>query len=148
MGMFILKRLGVMILTALGLTIVVFFMTNLYPNLEKLAKTQGNFRMSEEEVATWLNNRGYTQSMAQKYGEWLGVLPGYVIEGTDGEVRARWARVFRNGPWQLEPWAEYRWISAEKADYYFGVDTSEAIAGRPRTKIGSTVSGYSTNASE
>lgn len=81
-----------MILTALGLTVVVFFMTNLYPNLEKLAKTQGNFRMSEEEVATWLGNRGYTQSMPQKYGEWLGVLPGYVIEGTDGEVRARCAK--------------------------------------------------------
>ena len=27
-----------------------------------------------------------------KYGEWLGVVPGYVIEGTDGEVRARCAR--------------------------------------------------------
>ena len=92
MGLFILKRLGVMILTALGLTIVVFFMTNLYPNLEKLAKTQGNFRMSEEEVATWLGNRGYTQSMPQKYGEWLGVLPGYVITGTDGEVRGRCAK--------------------------------------------------------
>ena len=91
MGMFILKRLGVMLLTALGLTLVVFFMTNLYPNLEKLAKTQGNFRMSEEEVFTWLDNRGYTQPMLVKYGEWLGVLPGYVITGSDGETRARCA---------------------------------------------------------
>ena len=30
--------------------------------------------------------------MIVKYGEWLGVGPGYVIEGTDGEVRARCAR--------------------------------------------------------
>ena len=46
MGLFILRRLGVMILTALCLTFIVFFLTNLFPNLEKLAKTQGNFRMS------------------------------------------------------------------------------------------------------
>ena len=91
MGMFILRRVGVMLLTALCLTFIVFFMTNLYPNLEKLAKTQGNFRMSEEEVATWLGNRGYTRPTLEKYGEWLGVLPGYVIEGTDGQVRARCA---------------------------------------------------------
>ncbi|MEM7214889.1 MAG: ABC transporter permease [Pseudomonadota bacterium] len=91
MGQFILRRLGVMLLTALCLTFVVFFLTNLYPNLEKLAKTQGNFRMSEEEVATWLGNRGYNQNIFVKYGEWLGVVPGYVIEGTDGETRARCA---------------------------------------------------------
>ncbi|MEM9332099.1 MAG: ABC transporter permease [Pseudomonadota bacterium] len=92
MVQFILRRLGVMLLTALCLTFVVFFLTNLYPNLEKLAKTQGNFRMSEEEVATWLGNRGYNQNIFVKYGEWLGVLPGYVIEGSDGETRARCAR--------------------------------------------------------
>jgi peptide/nickel transport system permease protein len=34
MGLFILRRVGVMILTALCLTFVVFFLTNLYPNLE------------------------------------------------------------------------------------------------------------------
>ena len=91
MGMFILRRLGVMILTALCLTFIVFFLTNLYPNLEKLAKTQGNFRMSEAEVATYLDNRGFTQNVFVKYGEWLGVLPGYVIEGSDGKTRARCA---------------------------------------------------------
>lgn len=45
---FIARRVGVMVLTGLCLTFIVFFLTNLYPNLEKLAKTQGNFRMSEE----------------------------------------------------------------------------------------------------
>ncbi len=49
--------LGVMILTALCLTFIVFFLTNLYPNLEKLAKTQGNFRMSDERLQRWLDNR-------------------------------------------------------------------------------------------
>ncbi len=91
MGLFILRRLGVMLLTALCLTFIVFFLTNLHPNLEKLAKTQGNFRMSDEAVASFLGNRGYLQSTPVKYGQWLGVLPGYVIEGTDGEVRGRCA---------------------------------------------------------
>jgi peptide/nickel transport system permease protein len=91
MGLFILKRLGVMILTALCLTFVVFWLTNLDPNLEKLAKTQGNSRMSDEAVVTYLENRGYSQALPIKYGEWIGLLPGYVITGSDGEVRARCA---------------------------------------------------------
>ena len=90
--MFVLRRIGVMLLTALCLTFLVFFLTNLHPNLEKLAKTQGNFRMSDEEVATYLNNHGYLQPTFVKYGQWLGALPGYVIEGTDGRVRARCAK--------------------------------------------------------
>jgi len=89
MGFFILRRFGVMLFTALCLTFVVFFLTNLYPNLEKLAKNQGNFRMSDEEVASYLGNRGYLRSLPMKYGEWLGVLPGYVIEGSDGKTRGK-----------------------------------------------------------
>jgi peptide/nickel transport system permease protein len=121
MAMFILRRVGLMILTALCLTFVVFFLTNLYPNLEKLAKTQANNRMGDHEVSTWLSNRGYRSAedpeliaqlsgelsteerralsaelntgfdprLVRNYGEWLGVLPGYVIEGSDGTVRAR-----------------------------------------------------------
>lgn len=85
MGLFILRRLGVMILTALCLTFLVFFLTNLYPNLEKLAKTQGNFRMSEEEVQSWLQPRGYTDPMLVKYGRWLGVVPGWVNTDADGK---------------------------------------------------------------
>ena len=84
MGLFILRRLGVMLLTALCLTFIVFFMTNLYPNLEKLAKTQGNFRMSEEAVTSWLEDRGYTDNMIVKYGRWLGVAPGWTNTDEDG----------------------------------------------------------------
>ncbi|MCP5037733.1 MAG: ABC transporter permease [Rhodobacteraceae bacterium] len=90
MGKFILRRVGVMLLTALCLTFIVFFLTNLYPNLEKLAKTQGNFRMTDEAVQSWLGDRGYMQPMPVKYGEWLGVLPGYVNAPDDeGVVRGR-----------------------------------------------------------
>ena len=91
MGLFILRRLGVMILTAICLTFVVFWLTNLSPNLEKLAKTQGNARMSDDAVVSYLANRGYSQPLPIKYGQWIGILPGYVIEGSDGEVRGRCA---------------------------------------------------------
>ncbi|MGR3519843.1 MAG: ABC transporter permease, partial [Roseovarius sp.] len=89
MAKFILRRVGVMLLTALCLTFIVFFLTNLYPNLEKLAKTQGNFRMSDEEVASYLGRNGYLQPLPVKYGQWLGVLPGWTQEGEDGTLRGR-----------------------------------------------------------
>jgi peptide/nickel transport system permease protein len=88
MGLFILRRFGVMILTALCLTFIVFWLTNLYPNLEKLAKTQGNFRMSDEAVSSYLDKNGYLQPLPVKFGQWLGVMPGWVKE-IDGETRGR-----------------------------------------------------------
>jgi peptide/nickel transport system permease protein len=84
MGLFILRRLGVMILTSICLTFIVFFMTNLYPNLEKLAKTQGNFRMSDAEVTSFLGRNGYLEPVPVKYAQWLGVLPGWTVEVPDG----------------------------------------------------------------
>ena len=50
MGRFLLRRSGVMLLTALCLSFVVFFLTNLDPNLEKLAKSEGNMRMTDAQV--------------------------------------------------------------------------------------------------
>jgi len=89
MGLFILRRLAVMILTALCLTFIVFFLTNLYPNLEKLAKTQGNQRMSDEAVTSYLGKNGYLQPLPVKYGQWLGALPGHTFEDDDGKVTGR-----------------------------------------------------------
>ena len=110
MGLFILRRLGVMLLTALCLTFVVFWLTNLYPNLEKLAKTQGNFRMSDEAVASYLGKNGYLQPLPVKFGQWIGVLPGWTVEddgvvtgkcfaaGTPEEERPRFCGVLQ-GDW-------------------------------------------------
>jgi len=92
MGMFILRRIGVMFLTALCLTFIVFWLTNLYPNLEKLAKSQGSFRMSEEQVVSWLEPRGYNQNLFKRYGEWLGVVPSMKTELEDGRVLGRCVR--------------------------------------------------------
>jgi len=92
MGQFIIKRLGVMLLTAACLTFIVFFLTNLSPNLEKLAKTQGNNRMSDEQVTSWLFKHGYEQSVFRKYGEWLGVVPSRKFTDAGGEVFSRCSR--------------------------------------------------------
>ncbi|MBK5934300.1 peptide/nickel transport system permease protein [Rhodovulum imhoffii] len=86
---FLLKRVGVMALTALCLTFVVFFLTNLDPNLEKLAKTQGNSRMSDAEVASWLEKNGYARPLLIRYGEWIGVVPGWTRTAPDGTVAGR-----------------------------------------------------------
>lgn len=91
MGSFILRRTGVMLLTALCLTFIVFFMTNLYPNLEKLAKTEASMRMTDDQVDSWLVNRGYTQNVFLKYGQWLGALPSPKIE-SNGEIHSRCSR--------------------------------------------------------
>jgi len=91
MLMFLLRRLGIMALTALCLTFIVFFLTNLEPNLEKLARSEGSVRMSEEQVQSWLANNGYAQPLVVRYGEWLGVLPGWTREA-DGAVTGRCIR--------------------------------------------------------
>lgn len=97
MGSFILRRTGVMLLTALCLTFIVFFMTNLSPNLEKLAKTQGNIRMSDEQVESWLIKHGYAQNVFKKYGEWIGVRPSLktVIQEDDGKAPKVYSRCSR-----------------------------------------------------
>src|SRR5260221_12500051 len=81
MARFVLNRLGLMLATALCLTFAVFCLTNLHPNLEKLAKTQVNSRMSDAQVEAWLEHNGYEQPILRRYGEWLGIVPGWV--GTD-----------------------------------------------------------------
>jgi peptide/nickel transport system permease protein len=74
---FIATRLLTMIATALCLTFIVFFLTNLAPNLEKIAKSEAGGRITDAEVASWLEKNGYASPMIVRYGEWLGVVPGW-----------------------------------------------------------------------
>ncbi|HSF65709.1 MAG TPA: ABC transporter permease [Paracoccaceae bacterium] len=91
MALFVLRRLVVMLVTALCLTFVVFFMTNLTPNLEKLAKSEASVRMSDAEVDSWLASNGFGQPVVLRYGEWLGLLPGWTST-EDGVTRGRCIR--------------------------------------------------------
>ena len=88
MLIFFLKRLGMMALTALCLTFVVFFLTNLEPNLEKLAKDQNNMRMSDDQVASWLLKEGFRRPLMVRYGEWL-LGEGVIAESPDPTRPAR-----------------------------------------------------------
>ncbi|MDX8469676.1 ABC transporter permease [Mesorhizobium sp. VK23B] len=72
---FILRRLGTMALTMLCLTLVVFFLINLNPNLKKLAISQTEMHTSAEQLEDWLVNHGYRQNFFVRYGQWLGLLP-------------------------------------------------------------------------
>ncbi|MGF1502878.1 MAG: ABC transporter permease [Paracoccaceae bacterium] len=71
MHLFILKRLGVIVLTMICLTLVVFYLVNLDPNLEKIAKTQGSMRMTDAEVEAWLEANGYRGPFFERYFSWL-----------------------------------------------------------------------------
>ncbi|MGI9354321.1 MAG: ABC transporter permease [Rhizobiaceae bacterium] len=92
MGIFLLKRSGVMLLTALCLTFVVFYLTNLDPNLEKLVKTQLDMRTSDAQVEAFLERNGYRQNIFKRYGEWLGIAPGWTHTTEAGEVSGRCIR--------------------------------------------------------
>jgi peptide/nickel transport system permease protein len=71
---FILRRLGTMLLTMLCLTLVVFFMVNLEPNLKKLAISQLDMRSPPEQLEAWLVRNGYRQNFFVRYGQWLGFI--------------------------------------------------------------------------
>ena len=89
MLIFLIRRIGLMLVTALCLTFVVFALTNLPAKLETLAKTQAGSRMTDAEVASWIERNGYGSPMIQRYGEWLGVWPGWVRTEADGTIRGR-----------------------------------------------------------
>ena len=72
---FIIRRLGVMALTMLCLTVIVFFMISLEPNLKKLAISQTEARATQEQLDSWLQRNGYRQGFWTRYGQWLGIMP-------------------------------------------------------------------------
>ncbi|HEX9858680.1 MAG TPA: ABC transporter permease, partial [Paracoccaceae bacterium] len=89
---FLLRRSATVLLTALCLTFVVFYLTNLPPNLEKVAKSEVGTRISDAEVTSWLEKNGYAQPVLKRYGEWLGVAPGWTLQSgttTTGRCIAR-----------------------------------------------------------
>ncbi|MBN9072018.1 MAG: ABC transporter permease [Rhizobiales bacterium] len=72
---FVARRLGTMVLTMLCLTMVVFFLVNLEPNLKKLAISQTEMHATSAELEQWLTKNGYRQNFFVRYGQWLGLMP-------------------------------------------------------------------------
>lgn len=89
---FIMRRLGVMVLTMFCLTLVVFFMVNLEPNLRKLSISQTNIRASDDQIESWLVKNGYRDNFFIQYGAWLGVYPKSPnIDAETGEAVPRFS---------------------------------------------------------
>ncbi len=83
---FILKRLGVMALTALCLSFVVFMFVNLEPNLKKLAIFQTESRATADDLNRWLERNGYRDNYLVRYGRWIGLAQKQpVMDPTTGQ---------------------------------------------------------------
>lgn len=132
MGRFLLQRFGVMLLTAICLTFVVFFLANLDPNLEKLTKTEGNMRMTDAEVEAWLEKNGYRQPLLKRYGEWLGVAPGWVSTDEQGATTGRCLRGYD------DPADAPRYCGVLQGYFGFSTVFKEDIGGIIADKLGRT----------
>ena len=89
---FIIRRLGMMILTMVCLTFAVFYLVNLDPNLRKLSISQTNMRATDVMIEGWLVNNGYRKPFFQRYGTWLGVWPMTpVVDPKTGESKPRFS---------------------------------------------------------
>src|SRR5262249_24420602 len=100
MIIFVARRLGTMALTMLCLTIVVFFLVNLDPNLKKLAISQTEMHATADQLEVWLVDHGYRQNFFLRYGQWLGIVQKQpVIDPATGKAVRRFN--FCNDP--IEP---------------------------------------------
>jgi peptide/nickel transport system permease protein len=87
---FIARRLGVMLLTMLCLSFVVFFFVNLSPNLRRLAIFQTEMRATDADLNNWLQRNGYKDNLLVRYGRWLGVAPKHPVKDpATGEIVPR-----------------------------------------------------------
>jgi len=84
MRLLLVKRLGIMVLTMVCLSMGVFSLVNLDPNLRKLSISQTNMRASDAQIESWLVRNGYREPFLERYGAWLGVLPKQ--PGTDPDT--------------------------------------------------------------
>jgi peptide/nickel transport system permease protein len=89
---FILRRLGLMALTMLCLTFVVFYLINLEPNLRRLAISQLDMRASSQDIESWLERNNYREPLLVRYGQWVGVVPKQpVIDPATGQATQRYS---------------------------------------------------------
>lgn len=87
---FLLRRLGVMVLTMLCLSLVVFYFVNLDPNLKRLAVFQTEMRASDQDLESWLTRNGYRDNFFLRYARWIGVAPKQpVIDQATGSIVPR-----------------------------------------------------------
>jgi peptide/nickel transport system permease protein len=79
-----------MLLTMLCLTVVVFYLVNLEPNLKKLALTETNSRATPQQIESWLVRYGYREPFFERYGQWIGVWPKHPARDENGKPIPRY----------------------------------------------------------
>ena len=129
---FVARRLGVMVLTALALTFVVFYLTNLPPNLEKLARTEGSVRMNDQAVADWIVDNGHGGSVVARYAQWLGVAPGWKLTDEKGVTRGR---CIQNG---ADPATAATYCGVLQGEWGFSTVFKKPVLESVLQKLGST----------
>jgi outer membrane protein len=63
-----------------------------------------------------------------------------VLDGNGGTATARVSKSFQAGPLRIAPQVEANWLSADLADYDYGVPASAATLSRPAYSAGSSIS--------
>jgi peptide/nickel transport system permease protein len=111
---FLARRLGVMLLTMICLTLMVFYLVNLEPNLRKLAISQTEMHATSEELESWLVKNGYRRPLLERYAVWLGVWPR---NPSVGSLDAR----IPFDPSTGAPRARFSWCDEPKARTFSGV---------------------------
>ena len=92
MGSFLARRLGQMLLTMLFLTLAVFYLVNLQPNLRKLAISQTEMHATDQELESWLQKNGYRRPFLARYATWLGIWPKEPnIDAATGQATPRFS---------------------------------------------------------
>ncbi len=87
---FLIRRMGVMVLTMICLSLVVFYFVNLDPNLKRLAIFQTEMRSSDQDLENWLVRNGYRDNFFVRYGRWIGVMPKQpVVDPATGSIVPR-----------------------------------------------------------
>lgn len=86
---FLLRRVVTMLVTALCLTFLVFWIMNIGPSLKRVAVTEVGSRITAAEMTSWLNDNGYGRPLMIRYGEWLGLVPGWTRVEDNGTVHGR-----------------------------------------------------------
>jgi peptide/nickel transport system permease protein len=114
MLLFLARRLGVILLTMLCLTLIVFYLVNLGPNLKKLAISQTEMHASSEELESWLVKNGYRRPFIERYAMWLGVWP------KDPSVGSSEARIPFD-PKTGAPRARFSWCDEPQTPTFSGV---------------------------
>ncbi|WP_343078910.1 ABC transporter permease [Ostreiculturibacter nitratireducens] len=128
---FLIRRFATMVMTAICLTFIVFFLTNLPPNLEKVAKSEAGSRISDAEVQSWLERNGYAQPLVIRYGEWLGVVPGWTRE----ENGTTTGRCIERGQ---DPATAPRFCGVIQGDWGFSTVFKEDVGGIVTKRLGLT----------